>query len=329
MSFVRKIGFVALFVIIILVLRETFSVLLMILSATIISLYFQGLANIFKKFINVSHKWAMLFSILTTVIIVVGIGYLIGSRVQEQVASLQDELPTLIEQTKEKLNQYTWGQRLIEEVSGDNQEKYMQSIGRFFNSTFGVLGDIYIIFFLTIFFIADPSLYRSGIVALIPPKHKDEGNQLLDKLADSLKMWFKGMLIAMFAVSILTGIALVILDVPMAFGLAVIAGILNFIPNFGPVIAMIPAALIGLTISQTTALIIIGVYILIQFLESSIITPTVQKKLVKIPPALIIIGQLVIGSITGYLGIIMATPIVLIIMVMVNELYVKKQDKLT
>lgn len=111
----------------------------------------------------------------------------------------------------------------------------------------------------------------------------------------------------------------------MVFALAIIAGILNFIPNFGPIIAMIPAVLIGLTQGINTALIVAGLYILIQMVESNLITPMVQKRLVNIPPALIIIGQLIIGSVTGYLGIILATPVVLIIMVIVNELYVKKQ----
>jgi predicted PurR-regulated permease PerM len=112
----------------------------------------------------------------------------------------------------------------------------------------------------------------------------------------------------------------------MVFALAAIAGILNFIPNFGPLIAMVPAVLIGLTLGMDTALIVAGLYIFIQALESNLITPAIQKKMVSIPPALIILAQLIIGSITGYLGIILATPVLLIIMVMVKELYVKRQE---
>lgn len=180
---------------------------------------------------------------------------------------------------------------------------------RFFSSTFGVLGDIYVILFLGIFFTADPKIYKNGIVALIPADKKDEANEVLNKLAHNLKSWFKGKLFSMAVVAVLTGIGLSIVGVPMIFALAIIAGILNFIPNFGPIIAMVPAVLIGLSQNINTALIIAGLYILIQMLESNVITPMVQKKLVSIPPALIIIGQLVVASFTGYLGIILATPL--------------------
>ncbi len=203
----------------------------------------------------------------------------------------------------------------------------MSSIRKFFSSTFGVLGDIYVILFLGIFLTAGPKVYKDGIIALIPPPHKEKGNDVLNKLGHNLKSWLKGKLFSMAVVAILTAIGLSIIGVPMVFALSVIAGILNFIPNFGPIIAMIPAVLIGLSQGVNTALIIAGLYIFIQMLESNLITPTVQKKLVSIPPAMIIIGQLTVGSLTGYLGIILATPVVLMLIVLVKELYVKKQDQ--
>ena len=90
----------------------------------------------------------------------------------------------------------------------------------------------------------------------------------------------------MFVVFVLTSIGLLIIGVPLWLVLAIIAGLLNFIPNFGPLIAMIPAVLVGLLQGPQTALLIAGLYMLVQFLESNLITPTVQQKLVSIPPAL-------------------------------------------
>ena len=112
----------------------------------------------------------------------------------------------------------------------------------------------------------------------------------------------------------------------MWLALAIIAGLLNFIPNFGPLIAMIPAVLIGLMDSSTTALLVAGLYILIQVLESNFITPMVQQKLVSIPPALIIIAQLLISPLTGAWGLVLATPLMVIIIVLVKELYINTRE---
>lgn len=325
MSFVKKVFIVALFIIVIWMLKSTFSVLLMILAASIIALYFHGLAGLIERKFKLSGKWSMALSLLSTVVIIILLSWLIGAKVQAQINDLSNQLPELAARAKDELKQYTWGQAILDQTSGQGSEKLISTAKRFFNSTFGVLGDIYIILFLGIFLTADPNTYKNGIIALVPRQHKQEGNQILKELGQTLKSWFKGKLFSMAVVAVLTGIGLSIVGVPMVFALAIIAGILNFIPNFGPIIAMVPAVLIGLTQGMNTALIVAGLYILIQMLESNLITPMVQKKLVSIPPALIIIGQLVVGSLTGYLGIVLATPVVLIIMVLVKELYVKKQ----
>ena len=326
MSFIKKVAIVALFIIVILILRSTFNVLLMVLAATIIALYFHGFAGLIKRKLKLSHKWSMFISIAGSFLILGLLFWLIGARVQSQVSDLRDKLPLMVEQAKSQVSQYSWGKQLINQTSGDNSKKLIETASKFFSSTFGVLGDLYIILFLGIFFTADPDIYKKGIIALIPPDRKDEGRELLNELGAKLKSWFKGMIFSMLIVGTLTGIGLSIIGVPMVFALAAIAGILNFIPNFGPLIAMVPAVLIGLTLGMDTALIVAGLYIFIQALESNLITPAIQKKMVSIPPALIILAQLIIGSITGYLGIILATPVLLIIMVMVKELYVKRQE---
>jgi predicted PurR-regulated permease PerM len=109
--------------------------------------------------------------------------------------------------------------------------------------------------------------------------------------------------------------------------LSLIAGLLNFIPNFGPLIAMVPAVLIGFLQGPTTALIVAALYILVQTLESSLVTPQIQKKMLNVPPALIIIAQLVMGVLTGGWGLILATPLMVVLMVMVQELYLKRYEE--
>jgi predicted PurR-regulated permease PerM len=125
---------------------------------------------------------------------------------------------------------------------------------------------------------------------------------------------------------VLTAVGLLISGMPMWLALALIAGLLNFIPNFGPLIALIPAVLVALMQGPTTAAIVAGLYIAIQVTESNFITPMVQKKLINIPPALIIMAQLLIAPLTGGWGLVLATPLMVILIVLVQELYIKKQE---
>jgi predicted PurR-regulated permease PerM len=114
-----------------------------------------------------------------------------------------------------------------------------------------------------------------------------------------------------------------ILGVPLALALGFIAGLLSFVPNFGPLIALIPAVLVGLMEGPSTALYVVILYIVIQAVESNLITPMIQKQMVYLPPAVILIGQVLLGILVGGLGLILATPIIAIAVVLVQLLYVE------
>ena len=146
---------------------------------------------------------------------------------------------------------------------------------------------------------------------------------MLDSVYDTLERWLKGKLLSMLLVAILTALGLWALGIPMALTLSLIAGLLCFIPNFGPLLSMIPAVLIALVQGPQMALYVVLLYVGIQFVESNFITPQIQKKMVDLPLAMIMISQVTLGLLTGTLGLILATPIMLIIMQLVKMLYVQ------
>lgn len=248
---------------------------------------------------------------------------------QSQAQELSKTLPSTIENAKNQLNQSTVGQNIVQKVSSPETQQQAQGFAKsFFKSTFGVLGDLYVVLFLGIFFTVGSREYEKGLVALVPKKGKQQAYQVLEKTGENLKQWLKGQLFAMLVVFILTAIGLAIIGIPMWLVLAVIAGLLNFIPNFGPMIAMVPAVLVGLMESPAKAGFVAGLYILVQVAESNFITPMVQKKLIDTPPAMIIVAQLLMTSLTGGWGIVLSIPFFVIVMTFVQELYVKKQDPL-
>src|SRR5690625_5417599 len=113
----------------------------------------------------------------------------------------------------------------------------------------------------------------------------------------------------------------------MWFTLALITGLLNFIPNFGPLLAAIPTVLIALTIDGTTALIVAIMLLVTQMLEGAVITPMIQKKMVDIPPALLIISQVIVATFSGFWGLILAAPLLVVVVVEVEELYIKRMEE--
>lgn len=319
------VGIVALTVVVLWILKAIFSVLLLVLAGVLIALFFRGLSGIIQRKTHWNEKVCLAISMIGTLLIVAGMFWLIGAKVQQQAVELMETIPSTIESAKEKVNQSEVGQKIMERMSSkQSMEKTQGLAGKFFSTTFGVFGDIYVILFIAIFFTISPTPYVEGMVALVPPKGRKKARDVLDKIADYLKGWLKGILFAMFVVFVLTAIGLGIMGMKLWLVLALLAGLISFIPNFGPLIALVPAVLVALMDGPQMALMVAGLYLLVQLLETNFITPLVQQKLIELPPALIILTQVVMGVLTGGWGLVLATPLVVIIVVLVQELYVKR-----
>jgi predicted PurR-regulated permease PerM len=208
------------------------------------------------------------------------------------------------------------GNKVLSYLSDDNSDKIFATARQFFSTSFGVLGNLYIIFFLAIFFTTNPDLYKNGIIKLIPEDRKDLAKQVIDRISVALKSWLKGMMLSMVLVFILLTVGLSIMSIPVALVLALLTGLLKLIPNFGSLAAMIPGVLLALTISTNTAIVVALMYII------------TQKRMLDLPPALTILAQVLMATLSGVLGIILAVPLLAIVMILVDELYVKKINKL-
>lgn len=328
-SFQQKVWLVcaitALFVVLIWFFVVTFNVFLLILAGALIALFFHGFAQLIQRKLHLPHKASLLISIISTFVIFILVFWFMGAKVQEQVTELAKTLPSTITNAKRQLATTSLGQKFLEKTSSDDvYNKGYAFVSKFFNSTFGVFTDIYIVLFLGLFFTAAPKTYINGFLMLIPQPAKGQAKYTIERIGFTLTKWLKGQIFAMVIIAILKGVALTILNIPMAIALALIAGILNFVPNFGPLISMFPAILIALTQGINKAVVVTIVYLVIQIFEGNVITPSIQQKLIKMPAAIIIIAQLFIGLLSGVWGLILATPIVAILIVVIQETYVKK-----
>ncbi len=309
------------------IVHVAFSVLLMALSGILIAVYFHGLAGIIQRRLKLTRKISLITSVGGTVILLgILIGF-IGSKIQEQSTELRTAIPMTIRTIKEKLSQTTTGQKVVEYLDGNKSQKLLETATSLLNTGFGVMAELYIIVFLGMYFTVNPNLYRNGILYLFPNRRKDCGRMILSRINNVLKGWLKCILISMLLITMLIAVSLTIVGLPVTMVLGLITGLLELVPNFGPILAMIPGVLLAWTISTKTAILVAFVYIACQTIVESIVAPLLQKKIIHMPPALTLISQLIMGILQGLMGIILAVPLLAILIIVVDELYVKKDNK--
>ena len=195
---------------------------------------------------------------------------------------------------------------------------------------FGFLGDtvevvvsVLLMLFLAIYVAADPELYHRGIMHLFPHRMRARAGDVLSAMAAVLRKWLQTQVIAMVTLGVVWAIALLLLGVRAAVALAVIAGLLEFIPTIGPTMAVIPALAMAALDSPGKALSVLGVYLAIQALESNVLIPMLMQGQIDLPPALTILAQALMTLAFGFLGLMVAVPVLAALMVPVKLLYVE------
>ncbi|TWR31637.1 AI-2E family transporter [Mucilaginibacter pallidiroseus] len=319
----QTVAIVALLVVAILIIRVAFNVLLMVLAGTLISVYFHGLGDMIQRRTKWSRKVSMFLSVAGSFLIIAVLFWFMGTKIQGQIETLSDTLPQTVNNAKAKLGETSLGRKILEYYNEKNSSTLFDTARKFFSTSFGVLGNLYIIMFLAIFFTVQPSLYKDGIIKLMPRSKRELASCVVDRVSLALKGWLKGMMLSMVLIFIIVGTGLTIMGIPVALVLALITGILKLIPNFGSLAAMIPGVLLALTMSVNKAIAATLLYVISQTIVSNIVTPLIQKKMINTPPALTIIAQVIMGGLCGALGVILAVPLLAIIIILVDELYIK------
>jgi predicted PurR-regulated permease PerM len=195
--------------------------------------------------------------------------------------------------------------------------------GAVLGTGFGLLSNMVIVFLTGIFLAIDPKRYRDGLAILLPIEARPRAREVLAKAGTTLQHWLVGQLALMAIVGGLTTVLLLVMGVSYGLTLGLIAGLLNFIPFVGPILAFVPIGLSMIGQDWTTALIVLGGYTLIQQFDANVTTPLIQDRVVNLAPALTIIFLLFMGVALGPLGVALGTPLLAALRVLVLELYVR------
>jgi predicted PurR-regulated permease PerM len=200
--------------------------------------------------------------------------------------------------------------RLLSQLGGYGRQ-FLHVLG----STIAVLAGIVLVIFLSIYFAIDPSVYRRGLLHLVPPGSRGKTEEVLTAIAFTLRKWLVTQLIAMVVIGTVTTIVLMALKVRAAVPLGILAGLLEFVPTLGPVLSAVPAIAMGFVDSPQKALAVGIAYIGIQFLENHLLIPILMKQGLNLPPALTIIMQSLMALVFGVMGLLVAVPMLAAIMI--------------
>lgn len=304
-------------------------------------LLFAGL--LFGVFLRAIGKWiarklhfpiniAILLTLLTLIIVTILTIEALAPGVSVQVHELEAALPRSLEHLRTYLQHYSWGTDLwnavpsFSEMAGSSDGSIFYRVTGAISRTVEILINIAIVFFSGIYFAFEPTLYREGFLKLFPEGRRPFLRDVLNDVHSTLQGWLLGILGGMASIAVLIFIALEIIGMPLALTLALLTGFLNFIPNIGSILSAVLPALLGLMIGPGTALTVIIAYAGIQFLESHLITPLIQRHASRVPPVLAIAAQLTFGVLFGFLGLLLAVPLMATIIVLVKRLWVRRNE---
>ena len=205
-----------------------------------------------------------------------------------------------------------------------------QAAGQFGVSVLPVLGgvadtvlSILIMIFLSIYLVANPGMHQEGLIRLFPLDYRHRVREIFARLDITLRGWLRATVISMALVGVATWAGLTLLGIQQAAALGVLTGLLSFIPNFGTIVALIPTLAVGIVQTpQSWGWVFVVIYG-VSFIQSQIVTPLLVSGSIQLPPVLVLLGQIVAGAFFGFLGLMLAVPLTAIVMVLVQEIYIK------
>ena len=186
------------------------------------------------------------------------------------------------------------------------------------------IGIIQLIFILSVglMITLQPQSYREVAILLVPSFYRRRARTILLRCGNALSSWMTGVLLSSICVAILAAIGLYLLGIKLVIANALIAGVLNIIPNVGPTISTIFPLSVALLDTPWKSFAVLGLYVVIQNIESYVITPSIMHKQVKLLPGLTITAQFIFTIIFGPLGLLLAIPMAVVIQVFVKEIII-------
>lgn len=304
------------------------NVLLLLFMGLLLAVALRALSRPLARLTGLPEWVALIAVILVLTGLVFGSGGLFVPVLTTEIDRLVQDLPNAAENFQEALGRSGWGRQLLQTASpGDALSglpgALLPGVGSVFTFTFATLTNMVFVLFIGLFFALNPRLYTRGLVRLFPPRSRHRAREVTGQVGTTLRAWLLGQLVAMLSAGILTMLGLSLLGTPSALALGFLAGLFEFIPTIGALFAAVPAVLLAFADSPAQALYVAAIFFVVQQIQSNIIMPVVYQRAVSLPPALTLSTILLMGVLFGFLGVLVATPLVAVVIRLVKTLYLE------
>jgi predicted PurR-regulated permease PerM len=332
LKFGQLLGFVALGIALYVIWRMR-QIMLLLFAAIVLANALNLLVKKFQKW-GLKRGYAILLSGVFLITALVGFFWLIVppfiNEFEQLVKLVPQGIEALIAWARQAANRLD--PELIQtlptlpQITQQLQPLVNQIAGRglsVFYTTIGIPLSLLFLLVLTFMLLADPQPYRQGLIRLFPSFYRQRINEILVRCDRTLQKWLTGIFFNMFAIAIFSFIGLLILQIPLALSQATIAGLFTFIPNIGPALSVVPPMAIALLENPWKALAVLIFYIVIQQVDSQILTRLIVKHPVSLYPAITLLGQLFFASIFGFLGLFLAFPLIIVGEILLKEILIE------
>ncbi len=309
-------------------------VLILLFMAALVGVYLSALTDLLVRQVAFPRTMALTVAVFGTLLGVAGITALVLPPVIAQAQDLIRSIPRFAENFEAVFARLaerypvlegtalgTQGGGVVETVIDDAMNFVRGSLVGYLQAGGKLAVELVAVLAMAIYIARNPSLYRDGMMALVPPDYRQLARTIAADLGGTLRTWIWAQLFAMLVLAVLTIIGLWILRVPYALGFGVFTGVVAIVPFFGSTVSTILPALLMLSISGWVhAMAVLGLGIIVHLVEANVVAPLIFEERVSLPPVLTIASVLAMATLLGPLGLVVAVPTLATIMVLTRHI---------
>jgi predicted PurR-regulated permease PerM len=318
-----------------LLFRQLATLMLAVLVTIVIAIPLSAAATRLQRY-RIPRAIGALLALLGSLAALALVIYLLIPPFVDQTNQFVDDVPGIVRDLEGRVGDVIGsepsevGDRVQEwfQKYTDEPERLIGPITSIGLNVAGVIGALVLILITAYYMAVSPDPLVNGLVSLAPPGRRDHVRHVLGRVRESWIGWMEGVAIDMLVTFVMTYVALTIIGLDFAIFFAVLSSFLVVVPYFGAIAGAVPPVLFGLTDSPGKALLVLGAYILVQQLESNVTIPVIMAHRVRMHPAMIAIGVVVVGRLFGFVGLFVAVPILALITICVQEFWVKEIDEI-
>jgi predicted PurR-regulated permease PerM len=317
-----------------LLFRQLVTLLLAILVTVIVAIPLAAAAKRLERY-RIPRPVGALLTLLAGIGLLVFVVYLLIPPFVDQTNEFVDDVPSIVQDLE----------KVYADITGQNSGEVGDKVQRFFErytdepdrligpltsiglNVAGILGALVLILITAYYMAIRPEPLVNGLVRLAPPPRREHVRYVLGRIRQSWIGWMEGVAIDMLVTGVMLYVALTIVGLDFAIFFAVLSALLVVVPYFGAIAGAIPPTLFALTDSPGKAVLVLGAYVLVQQLESNVTIPIIMAQRVRLHPAVIAIGVVVVGQLFGFVGLFVAVPILSLIIIAVEEFWVKPVEE--